>query len=262
MRKEKNKITTSAILILGMLLLNGCTAKEEVLFVNATEILEDATQQNVTPSPIEASNMTAFLSQEENATADTTIFLSQEENATTNTTAFLSQEEYATADTIAVKESRRITVHVCGAVKKAGVFELEEGSRVMDAVLAAGGFSTEADEEYVNLATLLSDGDKVRIPTKEEVLGLSDINEKENDTGVTNSKNLKKSHVDTSDRININTAGMEELCTLPGIGKTRAESILAYREAHGVFSKIEDIMQVSGIKDSSFQKIKDRITVN
>ncbi len=141
-----------------------------------------------------------------------------------------------------------LTVHVCGAVMTPGVYDLTDGARVMDVVKAAGGFSLDADPDYVNLAKPLEDGEKVSIPTKEE----ADM--------------LRRGQEDTplqeeNGRININTATKEQLCTLPGVGDTRAEGIIAYREAHGAFEKIEDIMKVSGIKDGLFQKIRDRIKV-
>lgn len=176
-----------------------------------------------------------------------------------------TQDEAAALAAVQTKVTY-IVVHVCGAVEHPGVYELKENSRVMDAVTAAGGLSEDADSEYVNLASILADEDKVRIPTKEEVTMLSEGKITESDIGVTNQKSseITDENTDgsTSDKVNINTADSAQLCTLPGIGQTRAESILAYRREHGSFSKIEDIMQVSGIKESSFQKIKDRITVN
>lgn len=154
-----------------------------------------------------------------------------------------------------------IVVHVCGAVQSPGVYELETDSRVMDAVLAADGFAPEADDEYVNLATILEDGSKVRIPTKEEVIKMSITAEGRIDNGVITTENLQNTENTALQKVNINTADKDILCTLPGIGETRAESILAYRREHGSFTKIEDIMLVSGIKENSFQKIKEYITI-
>lgn len=169
-------------------------------------------------------------------------------------------EATTTSDSTYQPAEQVIFVHVCGAVRYSGVYELAPNSRVMDAITAAGGMTESADEEYVNLATILSDGDKVRIPTKEEVASMLKT---ENDIGVTSyqAAEIPGTNTESTARININTAGVEELCTLPGIGQTRAESIVEYRTKHGAFQSIEDIMSVSGIKESSFQKIKDRITV-
>lgn len=160
------------------------------------------------------------------------------------------------------EEKEYIMIHVCGAVQTPGVYEVEKDSRVMDAVVAAGGFLPEADTEYVNLATVLADGNKVKIPTKDETTRMSLEGKSADDNGVTDEKSQKSTGQSTYQVVNINTADKELLCTLPGIGETRAESILAYRAENGTFSKIEDIMLVSGIKESSFQKIKNYITVN
>lgn len=136
-----------------------------------------------------------------------------------------------------------ISVFVCGAVKCPGVVELPEGSRVNDALEAAGGFAEDAAKEQVNLAAKVSDGEKLYFPTCEEAASAAE--EKSGD-GL----------------ININTASAEELCTLPGIGASRAADIIRYREREGVFVTCEDIMKVTGIKNSVYDKIKDRIKVN
>ncbi len=145
-----------------------------------------------------------------------------------------------------------VFVHVCGAVKNPGVYELDEDSRVIDSVEAAGGALDNAALEAINLASILSDGAKIWIPTKEEALEMELSTDNNSDTNNSKEKNSK---------ININTADSTLLCSLPGIGETRAQSIIAYREKYGVFESIEEIMQVSGIKENSFQKIKDYITV-
>lgn len=171
------------------------------------------------------------------------------------------EEEETSGQPVVFVEDEKIAVHVCGAVQNCGVYELGEGSRVMDAVLAAGGFLEDADEEYVNLATVLADGDKVRIPTQNETAelaagdGISEVG------GISGPGSMDEADNAAQEKVNINTADAKELCTLPGIGQTRAESILTYRNEHGGFDMIEDIMQVSGIKENSFEKIKDKITV-
>lgn len=135
-------------------------------------------------------------------------------------------------------------VYVCGAVQKPGVVELAEGSRAEAAIAAAGGFTREADEESVNLAAKVTDEQMLYVPTKEEAEALR-----------LESQNTQ------SKQVNINTASEEQLCTLPGIGASRAKDIIAYREAHGQFADKEDIMKVSGIKESLYSKISEWITV-
>jgi len=141
-------------------------------------------------------------------------------------------------------EKKKLLVHVCGAVQKPGVYELSEGDRISDAIKLAGGMTKEADEDYLNLAQVITDGMQIRVPTKAEA--------KEMPAGSSVGQKLL---------VNINTADEAALCTLTGIGSSRAKSIIAYREKHGKFTCIEDIMKVSGIKESSFEKIKDEITV-
>ncbi len=139
-------------------------------------------------------------------------------------------------------ETELILVHVCGAVHEPGVITLQAGARVIDAVALAGGMTADADEDYLNLAALLCDGEKVYVPTTEEV------SQWELEQG-------------ESELINLNTADELQLCTLPGIGESKAMDIIAYRKENGEFECIEDIMKVPGIKDSLFQKIKDLIEV-
>ncbi len=175
-----------------------------------------------------------------------------------------------------------IWVHVCGAVRKAGVYELPAGSRVYEAVQEAGGFATDADESYVNQAQRLSDGAKLVIPTVEQVEeAAGDSRAEAGQIGIVEQAGVQQAGYGVSDagtgdgagqtdpvsaaadgRININTASEAQLCEIPGIGATRAAAIAAYRQEHGGFSSIEEIMNVSGIKEGTYAKIKDRITVN
>lgn len=144
-------------------------------------------------------------------------------------------------------ENTVIYVHVCGAVEKPDVYELPADSRVYEAVKAAGGFTEDADENYVNQAQTLSDGMKLVIPTREQTEAFISA-------GADNSV--------SDGRININTASEAELCNIPGIGAARAAAIIAYRQEKGGFSSIEDIMNVSGIKEATYEKIKNSIKIN
>lgn len=156
----------------------------------------------------------------------------------------VSESVSAAAAMPATETEAVICVHVCGAVQQEGVYELPAGSRYEQAIQAAGGFSELADRSALNLAAVVSDGEQIRVLTKEEAQA------------------CRASAEETSDgRVNINTASREELMTLPGIGEARAEAIIAYREEHGEFQNIEDIMQVSGIKEGAFEKLKAKIKV-
>ena len=156
------------------------------------------------------------------------------------------------ADGQGVNRMQEIVVHICGAVSNPGVFFLEEGQRVYHAIEMAGGLREDADGDYVNQALLLEDGMKIVIPTTEEVEKMQD-----DFNALESTVNDKK-----SDKVNLNTADEATLCTLPGIGSSRAQSIIAYRDKNGAFKRIEDVMKVSGIKEAAFEKIKDFITVS
>lgn len=148
-----------------------------------------------------------------------------------------------------------IYVHVCGQVVSPGVYEMEPGSRVYEALELAGGPSENGAPDYLNLAMEVQDGMKIQVPSAEEAArwkasGISGITEE----GVllSSGENAK---------VNLNTADKEELMTLPGIGESRAEDIIRYRQENGPFQQIQDIMNISGIKEAAFQKLKDSITV-
>lgn len=166
-------------------------------------------------------------------------------------------------------EESHLFVHICGAVKAPGVYGLAQGSRIFDAVEAAGGFREDASESYVNMALPLQDGWKIVIPTIEEIEVMSTEVYSGNESaaaGITaDNAGVQVAENSTDEarngQVNINTAVSEELCSLPGIGRSRAESIIAYRENNGGFSKPEDIMKVEGIKEGMFSKLKDKICV-
>lgn len=141
-----------------------------------------------------------------------------------------------------------IYVDVCGAVRNPGVYRIEAGSRVFQVLEQAGGCTEEASLETVNQADLLTDGQKIRIYTKEEAGQME--------------KKLQEEDPLLDDRVDINRAGKEELMTLTGVGETRAQAILAYRETHGSFSSVEELMQVEGIKEKTYEKLKDQIRIN
>lgn len=162
-----------------------------------------------------------------------------------------------------------IYVDVCGAVANPGVFQLAAGSRVFQAIEAAGGYLPEAALTCVNRAGVLTDGQQLYILTQEEMerqgldpaemSGASDG--QMNGSAGTGQNAGMTAQVQQDNRININTADEAQLTTLTGIGATRALAIIAYREENGPFAAIEDIMNVQGIKEGTFAKIKDEIVV-
>lgn len=147
-----------------------------------------------------------------------------------------------------------IFVYVCGAVARPGVYELKADARVYEAIACAGGVREDASGESINQAQLLTDGERIYIPTEEEAAqGVPGMQQP------TGSTPLGDGYKDG--KIHINTASKEELMALSGIGETRAESILAYREGNGSFSSLEELMNVDGIKEGIFNQIKDDIAL-
>ena len=167
------------------------------------------------------------------------------------------------------EEAKTLVVHICGAVSAPGVYELPAGSRIIDAVEAGGGFLPEADEACCNLAEEIVDGCQIYIMTKSESCADGQTEKK---AGIQTSPDSDMQTTDINMRsnsataldnglVNLNTADVAALMTLPGIGESRAKAIISYREQHGAFAQIEDIMKISGIKQAAFSKIKDKITV-
>lgn len=175
----------------------------------------------------------------------------------------------------ATEAPQKIFVDVCGAVASPGVYELDEGSRIFQAVDAAGGYLPEAASDYLNKARSLDDGQQIYVPTQEEVEAgpeeilakrpeISDLtgNTAGDSAGEQNSRlsETEAGQGQLDDRINLNTADAALLSTLSGIGQSKAEAIIAYRQEHGGFASIEEIMNVEGIKEGTFSKIKDKIS--
>lgn len=150
-----------------------------------------------------------------------------------------------------------IAVHVIGAVPRPGLYEFAEGARVQDAIDAAGGLLSSGDTTSINLAALLEDGQQLNIPYKAGEQPDPSQTEEPFLPGATATEESSED----SDLININTASVEELDSLPGIGPTIAQRIVDYRDENGLFQSIEDIMNVSGVGPSTFDQIKDLITI-
>lgn len=156
------------------------------------------------------------------------------------------------------EESKELViVHITGAIKTPGIVKLPEGARMEDAIDKAGGLTENADISDVNLAYVLEDGIKIKIPT---------ISEEKNEEIIISSSGegiVEKELSNNSENklININKANETDLQTLPGIGASLAGRIVEYRNSNGKFNKIEDIKNVSGIGDSKYENIKNLICV-
>ena len=161
-----------------------------------------------------------------------------------------AERKKAEADSGTVEENperKKVFVYVCGEVQASGVYELEQDSRVFEAIAKAGGLTENAAAEAVNQARVVVDGEQIYVPSLDEVKGagvVSEVTERTDDG-----------------KININTATAEELETLPNIGPVKAEAIVQYRQEQGPFYTIEQIQEVDGIGEKTFEAIKDMITI-
>lgn len=169
--------------------------------------------------------------------------------------------EQQAIDTASEKEEAKITVYVSGAVANPGLHEIAPGSRAVEAIAAAGGMTEEANKDKVNLAKICKDGMQVNVPrlSAKERRRLAAANTSasraEAATGSASYNAAQESEPALTGKVHLNTATMEELETLPGVGAVTAQRIVEYRSAHG-FAKIEDLMNVKGIGQAKFKKMQ------
>lgn len=239
MRISKFNILKRAVFILlPIFVLTACTGKEDI-------VLELAEQGKV---------------QEEEVVPDGDISASEADGNMQQTAA--QTERQMTEEVPDV-----IYVHICGAVLNPGVYELDAGSRVFEGIEAAGGFSENACEDYVNQAKPLQDGQRLIIPTLEEIEAAKEDGTYQElwSDDAADMEQFEAVGVqalgNAGGLVNINTASESELSTIDGIGAGKAAAIVKYRQENGNFQSIQDIMKVSGIKEGTYEKIKDKITV-
>ncbi|AKS38982.1 competence protein ComEA [Anoxybacillus gonensis] len=174
------------------------------------------------------------------------IWVTQQDETTIQPLPFEQNEQQVEQQAEKQEEETSVFVDVKGAVKRAGVYEVAATSRIRDVIEMAGGLTEEADETKINLAMKVHDEMVIYVPKKgEEISELADMHTIDQSNG----------------KVNINTATAEQLQTLQGIGPAKASAIIAYREEHGPFQKAEDLLNVSGIGEKSFEKIKEQIVV-
>lgn len=177
---------------------------------------------------------------------------SNEEDYTYYEEMYIQNEEIAEGEDN-MEVTGTLTIHITGEVNYPGVVILKEGDRVVDAIEAAGGEKDEANLNALNLAYILNDGEKIYIPNKNE--------ETQNQEYITSGIGDNTSSNTSSALININSATIEELTSLPGIGEATANKIITYRKENGKFTSIEDLKNVPGIGNSKFEELKDLITI-
>lgn len=176
-----------------------------------------------------------------------------------------SSENGEDSDSGITQTSDTIYVQVAGAVNSPGVYEIKATGRVFEAIEMAGGLKDNAYDKSLNQAEALTDGEKIYVYTKKEAAELISAGGVSDDTVLNSASGLPGgtggSEVSDAGKVNINTATKDELMTLSGIGEAKADSIITYREQNGRFSGTEDIKNVSGIGDSTYERLKDNICV-
>ena len=286
-KRRADRIWQAGLAFALLLLLCGCTKKEELLLLN-----EENAAEGQPALQGDAVGQTAFTGDTEKTVASGQeasaqgVWAGKDQRAVdggNRGAGMSSTSDLAQADAAPIQPGV-IYVHVCGAVVSPGVYELETGSRVYEAVQRAGGFTENAEQNYVNQAQVLEDGVKLVIPTREEAAAVEEretafasekaqegVSDQPQDgagkeIGIVGGTAPEGQGRDTDGvqdgRVNINTASAAQLCEIPGVGATRAAAIISYRESHGAFEKPEDIMKVNGIKEGMYEKIKDSISVN
>ena len=187
---------------------------------------------------------------------------------TTYQTEILPYEENTLKEKEEIKEMEEteaeIIIYITGEVNQEGVYSLPEGARVADAIEQAGGLTENAYTEEINLAYVLEDGVKIKIPNKDDIYNKVETNtitEVENYITAESGMDIEERQTKTSEKVNINTATQEELETLVGVGPSIANKIVQYRKENGNFKTVDDIKNVSGIGESKFEKIKDYVCV-
>lgn len=156
---------------------------------------------------------------------------------------------------------KTVKVYVCGAVGRPGVYELLPEHRIADAIVSAGDFTAEADADYLNLAEYLKDGSRIYVPTVDETEAMTDST-----VGGTSGAMVSDELMSDDARLNpsgidLNHATLQELKTLSGIGDVKAAAIIAYREQNGGFRSIEQLLEVDGIKQGLYERIKEHVCV-
>ncbi len=163
-----------------------------------------------------------------------------------------------TVEAITITEQaieKNIIVDIAGAVNSPNVAKLKEGSRVYEAIQAVGGLTQEADTTSINMAAILQDGEKIYVPRRGEMPPVNTTSTLGNNVGTFNPS------TSTNGKVNINTATIDQLQTLNGVGPSTAQKIIDHRTQNGAFRTTEDLKNVSGIGDKTFEKFKENITV-
>ena len=258
---QKKRTKIHRIIALICLFLTGglysCGASENEQQTELVEVQEEQQTETKRAGDENAGNTEDKNTVKEDAAAGT-----QKRNKSTDSDVKNNQD---TEDSGQDKE-KTCYVHVCGAVTHPGVYELPAGSRMYEAIALAGGLTENAAGEGLNQAEKVEDGSRIYVPDKDEyAAGMQNRSETSGIVSEVPGGKGGSFAADTASvedgKVNLNTATKEQLMTLSGIGEAKASAIISYRESHGRFQNIEELMQVEGIKDGVFRKVKDQIKV-
>lgn len=241
------------VLILLVLIQSGCSEPEIVMLTEGASDEADATQEM-------GSSANATIESVASGEGQTPMIESQGQEHTGASSGNAADAEVGLQADVVSQETEYYYIHLCGAVAQPGVYRVKAGTRLYEVLELAGGFAENACQTLVNLAGSVADGSMVYIPSMEEVESGSYVqnNPVESGGGTYGSAAAGQ---ESDGLININTADALELCKLPGIGTTRAEAIIAYRDTNGQFQAIEDLMKVNGIKQGVYDSLKALIKV-
>ncbi len=185
-----------------------------------------------------------YKKQSESNLIDENIFLAEDNKNNTNTIKSFNN-----------KSISKIKVHIIGEIKSPGLYELDEGSRINDLIILAGGQTENSDLSKVNLAYELSDGEKINIPSIFDDISTYIYNDAGENVLEESNNNFN------NEKININTASTTDLEKISGIGPSLAQKIISYRNSNGKFESIDDLKNVSGIGQKKFESIKDSLYI-
>lgn len=241
--KQKIVVSVGAFFLLifvtsASVFLTGCSRKEPDFFISGESRMETGSSETEPKAEIQ-------------------LQLMQESSGQGSENISDAETVASASDEVLTKTESMIYVDVCGAVANPNVYQFPENSRVFQAIEAAGGMTEDAAQGYLNLAQVLTDGQQIYVPTKEEVESL-DLSIQSADNNVTEAANVSEN---SSTKVNLNTADAETLMTLSGIGESKALAIIAYRDEQGGFHSVEELMNVPGIKEGTFSKIKENIAI-
>lgn len=260
MNKIKIKYCVAVAVVMIATAFSGCSGDEEIISLDEARLDEDSL---LTRSLYDDGGVAG------NATSGDSL------GGASNGVENSASGDFVSSTSVKAADEESICIYVCGAVVNPGVYKLSGDIRMIDAIDAAGGMKEDAGSQYLNLASRVSDGVKIYVPTQTEVEEAFASGDDEvysvvtlspDGVFVTSDDALTSDASQTGDSssgglVNLNTATRESLMTLPGIGESKADKIIEYRKTNGGFSTTEDLMLISGIKEGLYNKVKDSICV-